>query len=255
MAADVSLLQSLQPLALLAVRAADADGYAICCLDPASGRRTQKLSCGVPVPELSADSKPGALSVAEFPLRVDHTVTGILSFVFRRETISAQTRALLERVAGQVEAIWRFADLPKACAALAARIGELEVELADSKIADRARGLLANDSPAQAALDIVERHVETVLRASQLTKMLEEISRELEEKVAERKLITQAKAVLQSLHGLSEEEAHVRLQAISRKTRKPVKEVARELSHSPTSLVTPEEPRANQNADEKVWPV
>lgn len=74
---------------------------------PAGGRRTLKLSCGMPVPE-STDSKPRALSVAEFPLSVDRTVTGILSIVFRGEAISSQTRAPLERAAGQVEAVWRF---------------------------------------------------------------------------------------------------------------------------------------------------
>jgi hypothetical protein len=52
---------------------------------------------------------------------------------------------------------------------------------------------------------------------------------ELEEKVAERKLVTKAKALLETRHGMSEEEAHLQLQAISRKTRKPVREVAREL--------------------------
>jgi hypothetical protein len=227
-------LNSLQPLALLGLRAAGADGCAICDFDPASGRRTLKFSCGVSVPDSEADSKSAPLSVAEFPLRVEDRITGILAFVFRGAGISEEARAMLGRVAGQVEAVWRFGNLPEACATAAAKAGELEVELADSKIADRARGLLAKGAQTRGALDgavdVVERHVESVLRSSQLTKALEEMSRELEEKVAERKLVTQAKAVLQSLHGISEEEAHLQLQTISRKTRRPVREVARELS-------------------------
>jgi hypothetical protein len=216
---------SLQPLALLALRESGADGYAISDLDPTSGRRTLRFSYGMPIPELETE----ALSVAEFPLRVEDVVTGILSFVFGHGAISAESRALLERIAVPVEAVWRLAHLPRTYAALAARAGELEAELADSKIADRARGLLAA-SQTSGTLDLVERHVETVLRARQMDKVLERISQELEQKVAERKLVTQAKAVLQRLHGMSEEEAHLQLQATSRKTRKPVKEVARELA-------------------------
>ena len=229
MAAEMSFLQSLQPLALLALREAGGEGYAICDVDQVSGRQTLKFSYGVPVPDSESNSKTETFSVAAFPLRVDGAVTGTLSFVFRGGAISPEVRALLERVAGPVEAVWQFAQMPKAYAALAARIGELEAELADSKIADRARGLLGTVSQTQGSLDIVERHVEGVLRSSQLMKLLEEVSRELEEKIAERKLVTQAKAVLQGLHGMSEEQAHLQLQTISRKTRKPIKDVAQEL--------------------------
>jgi hypothetical protein len=227
MAAEIGFFQSLQPLALLALREAGGDGYAICDVDPASGRRTLKFSYGVPVPD--PDLKTAMFSVAAFPLRVDGTVTGTLSFVFRGDAISPEAKALLDRIAGPVEAVWQFAQIPASYAALATRIGELEAELADSKIADRARGLLGNVSRTEGPLDIVERHVEGVLRSIQLTKLLEEIYRELEDKVAERKLVTQAKGVLESLHGMSEEQAHLQLQAISRQTRKPVKDVAREL--------------------------
>lgn len=106
---QVRLLQSLQPLALLALREAGADGYAVCDLDPATGRRTLQFSCGAPLPDSRSDSKTGPLSVAEFPLRVEDAVTGILSFVFRGEAISQEARSLLARVAGQIEAGWRFA--------------------------------------------------------------------------------------------------------------------------------------------------
>lgn len=46
---------------------------------------------------------------------------------------------------------------------LATRIGRLQAELADLKIADRARGFLAHPEPN--ATGIVARHVESVLQA------------------------------------------------------------------------------------------
>ena len=57
------------------------------------------------------------------------------------------------------------------------------------------------------------------------------ICQELEQKAAERKLVTQAKKVLQSLHGaaLKRKIGH-QLEAINRKTRRLVTEVARDLS-------------------------
>lgn len=178
MAAEMSFLQSLQPLALLALREAGGEGYAICDVDQVSGQRTLKFSYGEPIPDSESNLKTGKFSVAAFPLRVDGEVTGALSFVFRGAAISPEIWALLEKIAGPVEAVWQFAHIPKAYAALAARIGELEAELADSKIADRARGLLGNVSQTQGPLDILERHVEGVLRSNQLMKVLEEMSRE-----------------------------------------------------------------------------
>ena len=53
----------------------------------------------------------------------------------------------LERIAGAIEEVWSLSLLPATYARNAARIGELESELADSKIADRARGMLASGTP------------------------------------------------------------------------------------------------------------
>jgi AmiR/NasT family two-component response regulator len=66
--------------------------------------------------------------------------------------------------------------------------------------------------------------------------MLEQRLRELEEEIAERKLTGQAKAVLQSTYNMSEEQAHLHLRTISRKSRKPLKEVAQELIDARNSL-------------------
>jgi len=205
--------RSVESLALLAMREAGADGYAVHSLDP----RALNFSYGVPVDAAGA-------SVAAFPL----DATAIISFVFLNKPIAAETRAQLERIAIQIEAVWRLAEIPQSCATLAARVGELEAELADSKITSRVRGLLDNHADTKFEPSLIEQHVENVLRANQLKRVLEELARDLEEKIAERSLIAEAKSVLHSLHGMSEQEAHYQLQAISRKSRKPIKQVARE---------------------------
>jgi len=66
--------------------------------------------------------------------------------------------------------------------------------------------------------------------------MLEQRLRELEEEIAERKLTTQAKVVLQSAYGMSEEQAHLHLRTISRRSRKPLREIAREVIEEKNSL-------------------
>jgi len=111
----------------------------------------------------------------------------------------------------------------------AARIGELEAELVDAKIAARLSGLLVDGAGAKNLIDTIESHVEVVLRPKGFGAMLEQTLRELEDEIAERKLTTQAKAVLQSAQGMSEEQAHLHLRTISRKSRRPLKQVALEL--------------------------
>ena len=66
--------------------------------------------------------------------------------------------------------------------------------------------------------------------------MLEQALRALEEEIAERKLTNQAKAVLQSAYSMSEEQAHLHLRTISRKSRRPLKEIARELIEARESI-------------------
>jgi AmiR/NasT family two-component response regulator len=66
--------------------------------------------------------------------------------------------------------------------------------------------------------------------------MLEQRLPELEEEIAERKLTTQAKVVLQSAYSMSEEQAHLHLRTISRRSRKPLREIAREVIEEKNSL-------------------
>jgi hypothetical protein len=225
---DRPLPRSLQPLAQIALNDAGADGYAIYQVDPATESRELKFAWGVPVPE------PGAagFTVDSFPLRVGDATSGVLTFVFRG-VIAPATRAALERAASAIEVVWRLALVPDAYARNAARIGELEIELADSKIADRACGMLAKGAPPRGAIDTIVRHVESVLRPGQMETVLGQLTQEIEQEIAERELTNRAKALLQSRYGMSEDQAHVHLRLVSRKSRKRLRDVARDFLEEP----------------------
>ena len=217
--------RSLQPLAQIALKEVGAEGYAIYQVDPETEARELKLAGGASVPESSG----AGFTVDWFPLRADDAVTGIVAFVFRGRAISPTAHAVLERIAGAIEEVWRLSLLSATYGRDAARLGELESELADSKIADRARGMLANSASPRGAVDTIIRHVESVLRPGRLGIAIGQLTQELEQEIAERELAKRAKAVLQSRYGMSEDQAHVHLRLVSRKSRKRLRDVARDL--------------------------
>jgi hypothetical protein len=164
---------------------------------------------------------------------VGEATEGLLIFVFKGNTIAPVTRTVLQRIAGAIEAVWRLTFLPSAYAQTAARIGEMETNLADAKIADRARGMLAKGEPPHDAVDTIVRHVETVLRPGQFGTAIKQIQEQVEQEIAERELANRAKAVLQTRYGMSEDQAHVHLRLVSRKSRKRLRDVARDLLQEP----------------------
>lgn len=217
--------RSLQPLAQIAVEEVGADGYAIYRVHPETEGRELKLAWGAAVPESSG----AGFTVDWFPLRAGDAVTGIVAFVFRGRAISPTAHAVLERIAGAIEEVWRLSLLAATYARNAARIGELESELADSKIADRARGMLAIGVVPRGGVDTIARHVGSVIRPGQLGITLGQLNQEMEHEIAERELANRAKAVLQSRYGMSEDQAHIHLRLVSRKSRKRLRDVARDL--------------------------
>jgi hypothetical protein len=223
------LPRSLHPLAQIALADTGADGYAVYQVDPLTELRELKFAWGAPVPE----SGDAGFTVHSFRLRVGEDLDLVLIFVFRGSAIAPATRAALERIAGAIEAVWRLALVPVVYARSAARIGELEIELADSKIADRACGMLAKGASPRDAIDTIVKHVESVLRPGQLETALEQLTQQIEQEIAERELTSRAKAVLQSRYGMSEDQAHVHLRSVSRKSRKRLRDVARDFLEEP----------------------
>jgi hypothetical protein len=156
-------------------------------------------------------------------------VTGRLVFGFLSKEVPPFSQIVLGRVLAGIEAVWRLLERQDHYAALAARIGSLEAELADAKIADRTLGLLEKASGSPDALTAALRHIDSVLLTRQSASALERLAKELEDELAERALAVKAKAVLQSQYGMSEEQAHVHLRLTSRRSRRPMREIAREL--------------------------
>ena len=223
-----ALPRSLEPLALLAMKQAGAEGYAICEVDTETGPPKLKLAGGTKAPETDAEG----FTVSSHPLRAGKTA-GILTFVFRGAIITPDSHATIERIARVIEEVWRSSLVADTYAQKAARIGALETELADSKIAERACGLLADGPSNRGAIDTIVRHVESVLRPSELANTLGQFERELAEELAERQVTSRAKAVLQSRYGISEEQAHVHLRQVSRTSRRRLREVAQALIENP----------------------
>jgi hypothetical protein len=226
------LPRSLQPVALIAVRETGAGGCAICEVD-ADGAPRVVAAFGLPVPAVNENG----VYVTSLPLHIATGVSGSLSFVFQTEKEWRKSAPLLERAARSIEAVWRLARLRHVYAETAAHIGELQAELVDSKIADRAKGLLEQTSSGRGGIETMERHIEAVLRAGQFVELVEKTSRDLKEELAERKVVQLAKSILRESYGMSEEQAHNHLRSLSRTSRRPLKDVARDLIGSaPASL-------------------
>jgi hypothetical protein len=218
-------LQSLRPLAQLAMRESGADGFAIYAVDSGSGACVEKCSGGLKVP----DTGESGFRRFSFPLRVNGEVTARLVFGFIGKEAPPFSQIVLGRVITGIEAVWSLFERRDRYARLAARIGALETELADSKIADRTLGLLEGASSSPDALTAALHHIESVLRARQAASTFEQLVKDLEQELQERELAVKAKAVLQSEFGMSEEQAHLHLRITSRRSRRPMREIAREL--------------------------
>lgn len=218
-------LQNVCPLAQLAMREAGTDGFVIYAIDSGTGIPEEKYSGGSKVPEADADGFRGFV----FPLSVNGRVTGWVAFGFTHEEILPFSQVVLSRMTTAIETVWNLFYRQERYANLAERIGILEAELADSKIADRTRGLLERSSGPSEALTVVQRHVEGVVRGRQASGALEQLVRELEEELADRELAARAKVVLGSVYGMSEEQAHLHLRVASRRSRRRVREIAQEI--------------------------
>ena len=75
-------------------------------------------------------------------------------------------------------------------------------------------------------LEAMVNHVRTVVRPGVAIRALESILKELEDELEERRVTGQAKALLQATHSLSENQAYTHLRVLSRKSRRPLKDVA-----------------------------
>lgn len=206
---------SLSALALIAQREAGAAGYAFFQRDR-DGKLTRQDQGGA---EIRESDVVGASTVDTYPLG---NGDGILALVFDGRE-HRKPGSILEAIA----AVWTAARRTGQYSQLANELADLEARLMDSKIADRASGLSGHPDPV--SIEAISRHVESVLRPLPARRALEQLSRDLEQEVEERRLANQAKTILRSFHGMSEEEAHAHLRKASRQSRRPLREIAVEV--------------------------
>jgi len=218
------LPQSLGLVARLGLRNGLALGYAIDQLLHAGEAWEQKIAGGAAIPK----SDGNGLTVLSFPLGTEDTETGALSFVLRA-TASNDARRVLEQIASACQAIWRVWHIHASYAREVLRIADLEAELADSKIADRAQALLAMGDMQPSPAAVISRSVATVLGPYQLGNVLKKVAGDLEREKAEYAAVRKAKGFLQESKNLTEAQAYLHLRQVSRQTRRPLPEIASEL--------------------------
>jgi hypothetical protein len=137
-------IQLLRPsvfaLVEFAARAVGASGYSL-------------LSADVPQTERGPR--------ARYIIRAGGNSMAALEFSFLEAPLPREKLAILRRMTSLIEAVQ---SLPHRTSRTAARIAGLDAELADIKIGERARGLLADGTPAAEGVEAIVRHVKHVLR-------------------------------------------------------------------------------------------
>ena len=93
--------------------------------------------------------------------------------------------------------------------------------------------MLQEGASSRSPIEAIAHHVESVLRTSELENALFQLERDVAEQLAERRLTSRAKAVLQSRYGISEEQAHVHLRIVSRTNRMRLRDVAQAMIENP----------------------
>ena len=217
---------SLETLAQIALRETGAQGYAFFERSGSSGALILLAGGGAVIPQVAPPARTPAL--VEYPLRTNEAIHASVAFAFGTEGEAAQSRPHPDRIAATVQTIWAAGSAAERYSDLIDRVANLETQLMDPKIADRARGFLSNHADSDPAT-VIAPHVDGVLRPTQTRRMLEQILSELEQEIEERQLAGRAKHILQTLLGISEEQAHAQLRLVSRKSRKRLKDVAQQV--------------------------
>jgi hypothetical protein len=228
---------SLSALALVAMRAAGADGYAF--FERLSGSETPRrlAAFGATIPESAVTG--GSPRVLSYSLRTNGVLDGVLAFAFSEPSELVDARIQMDHLARTISAVWAVSETTHRYVYMIERISSLEAQLIDSKIAERVCGLKGGNSDLGAA---IARHVEGVLRHTPTPKVLEELLAELGEEMEGRRVASLAKYILQS-NGMTEEEAHLHLRTESRRLRKRLKDVAAELIERSNISEQPNEAR------------
>lgn len=166
------------------------------------------------------------------------SVQGLLKVAFDSMPLSASTTNALEISARTLATILRAEQSARELPWIATRVWQLQAEIADMKISEKARGFHTNgESPFLSSA--LNDHVSTVLKDDPIQEQLEKRLRDLEDRLDERRVLLRAKSHLQNAYKLSEQEAYQKLRDASRRTRQRMRVVAEQiLRDSRSNLAT-----------------
>jgi hypothetical protein len=221
-----SFTRSMSALAELGMKATSALGYTLFQRTPET-RLTSVAGYGqrIEAAELAAGNDQTLLAL---PLRGSGYSDGIAAYRFASMEARSRANRPLLLLGEAMQALWAVRGQESAFVSLARRLSALESQLIDSRIADRAHGVLTDDV-APPALERIAEHVRSVLESASTTRSIEQLLKELEDEIDERRVAAEAKAILQKTHALSEEQAYTHLRLLSRKSRRRVRDVARDI--------------------------
>jgi hypothetical protein len=219
---------TIQALLKLTAHEAGVDGYGLYEFDQAKSHLSLLYAHGLRAPASKVGDQFAA--VLSFPLRGALGLAGILDFGFLTTLPEEEDRLdILRRSADAIQTILEFSRRTGACIQVLARTVEIETQIAELKIAGRARDLLGRSAEKQDAARTLASHVERVLAAPGLREDLESQLDGYASLLDERELVAKAKFLLQQTTGCTEEQAYLILRNASRRSRRQMQEVARDL--------------------------
>lgn len=219
---------SLSALARVAFQETQATGFALFRKIDESPGLLRVTALGAEISQaalIRRETHSRLAPVRAFPLHTADQQDGLLAFSFHDHAASARAQEPLHRLREAFELIWSARHQDALYSNLLADIGRLEAQLIDSRIADRAQGLLTGERDFDLLAALVN-HVKTVVRPDTVIRTLESMRQELQDEMEERRVTGEAKALLQAKHSLSENQAYTHLRLLSRKSRRPLKDVA-----------------------------
>lgn len=164
----------------------------------------------------------------KFLLRSAGVGEGMLVFVFPSASVAEAGRQKLETLDPVFQSLWSAQCSRLSYINVVEGIAELEARVLESKITHRARGLLASNAQGD-IIETIAQHIHTVLHSASTGELLQRIRVEFQDELKERSVLAEAKAILQGTHGMSEEQAHIHLRRLSRRSRKRIQSVAQDV--------------------------
>lgn len=191
-------------------------------------------------------------SIVIAPIRQNGHLRGLITLGWRQVNLSGRDSAIA-RVRSLVDcaaALLLREPQPSATRRLLAEITQAESELANLKIAQWATDYVNSAKWTERESFRLQQHVSRVLDAADINQNLREHLTILQSRLHDRRLLATAKARVQHVFGMTEESAYLFLRNTSRRTRRPLRDIAQavlrgDLQESPSDLVhSPQIPAA-----------